>query len=161
MSKLFHSPRRPFRPVFQLFCGPSRRLIRVARGARIGNFIFVGHRWSDKSKRVRSHLNICHCRLNLWHVAGNTTTARRTPLVMRVIFNGGGAWAIQGHGAVTIHAKLVGWFSQLSVILASMYVVTAKASHAATVHHALNESVSLHSILMRRAIRIVRESLLT
>jgi hypothetical protein len=43
VSKLVHSPWRPFRPVFQLFCGPSRRLVRVARGARIGNFMFGPH----------------------------------------------------------------------------------------------------------------------
>lgn len=76
---------------------------------------------------------------------------------MCVLFDGGCTRAIQRHRAVTIHAYLIGWLAQLRVVVRSVYVVTAKACDAATVHYALHEIISLHPVLVCRGIREMRE----
>ena len=82
--------------MLQSIGGPSSALVRVTRRAGIRNFIFVGHQWCNERKSVCSYLDIRDCCLNLWHVAGDTTSPRRAFLVVRVLFDGRGPRAIQG-----------------------------------------------------------------
>ena len=138
--------------MLQSIGGPSSALVRVTRRAGIRNFIFVGHQWCDERKSVCSYLDIRDCCLDLWHVAGDTTSPRRAFLVVRVLFDGRGPRAIQGKWAVAIQAQVVGWFSQLRIVFRAMHVVATKTGHPTAVHHALNEIISLHPVLVRRAI---------
>ena len=157
LLKSVHTPRRSLWPVLQGLRGPSRSFVRVAHRAGIRNFIFVGHRWSDEGKRMRSNFDVRDSSLNFRHMAGNATTAGRAFLMMRVLFDGGGAWTVQGKRAVTIHANLVRWFSQLRIVVRSVHVVATKARDAATVHHALYEIIALHAVFVSGAIREMRE----
>ena len=76
---------------------------------------------------------------------------------MGMLLDGSGAGTVQGKRAVAIHAQLVGRLSQLGVVIGTVHIVAAKAGHPAAVHYALYEIISLHAVLMSRAVRIVRE----
>ena len=56
--------------------GPRCGLVRVARGARIGNFIFVRHRRRDECERVRAHVDARNRHFDFRHVTGDAFTAR-------------------------------------------------------------------------------------
>lgn len=133
----------------------------MARGASVWDLIFVGHRWRYKGKRVRSHLHVRNCRLDFRHVTGDATASRRSFFVMGVLLDGAGARTIQRKRTVAIQAQLVRRLSQLRVIIRTMHVVAAKARHSAPVHYTLHEIIALHAVLVRCAVRIVRERCLT
>src|SRR5580704_1558477 len=136
-----NAPRRPLWPVLQGLCGPGCSLVRMAHRAGIRDLIFVGHRWSDEGKRMSPNLHVRNGSLDFRHMAGNATTTGRAFLMMGVLFDGSGAWTVQGKRAVTIHAELVRRFSQLRVVACSMHIVATKTGNAATVHHTLYKIV--------------------
>ncbi len=76
---------------------------------------------------------------------------------MSVLLDGAGAWTIQRKRTVAIHAQLVRWLSQLSIIVGAMDIVAAKARHSSPVHYTLNKIVSLHAVFVSRAVGKVRE----
>jgi hypothetical protein len=126
--------------------------------ARIWHFVFVGHRGRYEPKRMRSNPDIRNGGLDFRHVARNTTATRRPFLVMSMLFDGGGAWAIQRKGTVAIHTNRVPRFSQLSVIVCTVHIVTTKTGYAATVHDALYKIIPLHTVLVRGAVWEMSES---
>lgn len=150
-----HAPRRSLWPVPQSLGGPSGALVCMASRTGIRDFIFVGHCGGYEGKGMRSHLHIRNCYFDFGHVTSNATASCRVFFVMRMLFDGGGARAIQRKGTVTIHAEFVRWFSQLCVIVRAMHIVATKAGHAATVHHTLYKIIPLHTVLVRRAIGVV------
>ena len=80
--------------MLQSLRGPSGRLVRMASGARIRDFIFFGHRWRDERERVRTHLYICNCRGDFRHMTGDAIATRRPFFVMGMFFDGCCAWSI-------------------------------------------------------------------
>src|SRR5579883_985187 len=64
---------------------------------------------------------------------------------------------VRRHGAVAFQTKLVACGAKLRVVRRSVHVVTIEARHAAPVHYALHEVISLHAVLVRGAIRKMRE----
>ena len=132
----------------------------MAGGAGIGNLEFVGHGGSNESEGVGADLDIGNGRGDSGHMAGDATAASGTFLVMGVFFEGGGAGAVQRKRAVAIEAQLVGGFAELRVVIGTVYVMAAVAGDAAAVHQALDEVITLHAVLVSRAIRVVREACL-
>ena len=76
---------------------------------------------------------------------------------MRVLFDCPGARAIQRKRSMAIEANFVRRLSQLRVVFRAVRVVAAEARYAATVHHALDEIISLHAILVSSAVCIMSE----
>ena len=62
---------------------------------------------------------------------------------------------------MAIQAQLVRWLPKLSIVLCPVTVVAGKTGDSASIHHALDEVVSLHAILVSRAVRKVRKCRLT
>ena len=54
---------------------PRGGLVRVAGGARVGNFVFVRHRWSNESKCVRADEGAGNSDLDFRHVTGHALAA--------------------------------------------------------------------------------------
>src|ERR1019366_1845032 len=61
-------------------------------------------------------------------------------------------------GAVASQTNLVHRLSKFRVVLRAMHVVAVETRDAAPVHDALHEIVSLHPVLVRRAIRKMRKA---
>ena len=53
---------------------------------------------------------------------------------------------------MTIQANLISRLSQLRVVRRAMHVVAGGAGNPVAIHYALREVVSLHAILVRRAV---------
>src|ERR1700733_172185 len=62
---------------------------------------------------------------------------------------------------MAVQTEFVGGHPQLRVMACAVHIVACCAGHAMTVHHALNEIIALHTVLMRRAISEMREVGLT
>ena len=58
---------------------------------------------------------------------------------------------------MAIEAELADRFSQLRVILGSMHIVATEARNPVPIHHALHKIVSLHTVLVRCAVREMSE----
>ncbi|MGB2667364.1 MAG: hypothetical protein WAK48_25410 [Candidatus Acidiferrum sp.] len=59
---------------------------------------------------------------------------------------------------MAVHAQLVPWFSQLRIVVRAMHIVATETGHAVAVHDALYKIISLHTVLVRGAIREMSES---
>ena len=62
---------------------------------------------------------------------------------------------------MAFQAHLTGRLEQKSIIRGSVHVVTARALDSAGIHYALNKVISLHPILVGRAIGVVSKRCLT
>lgn len=58
---------------------------------------------------------------------------------------------------MAVQAELIGRLAQLSVIGCAMSVVTIETRNPATVHYALDEVITLHPVLVSRAIGVIKE----
>jgi len=58
---------------------------------------------------------------------------------------------------VTIQTKLISGLAKLRVIFRAVHVVAREAGNPVLVHYALHEVIALHAVLVRGAIRKVRE----
>jgi hypothetical protein len=90
-------------------------------------------------------------------MTSDTAASRRSFFVMRMFFERSGARAIQREWPVAIQAELVSRLSQLRVVVRAMYVVATEAGDPTAVHHALHKIISLHAILVSRAVRVMGE----
>src|SRR4029077_7619411 len=95
------------------------------------------------------------------HMTGNALASRASFLVVRMLFKSGSMRAVRARGAVTIQADLLHGLSELSVVRGPVHVVARRTGNTTPVHRALRKVVSLHAILVRRALRELVESCLT
>ena len=102
--RLLQTPGGTLGPVAHGFSCPCRGLVRVARSARIGDFVFIGHVWRDERECVSANFHVSDCGGDFRHVAGDAAASRRTFLVMCMLFESSGARAIHGKRPVTIQA---------------------------------------------------------
>ena len=58
---------------------------------------------------------------------------------------------------MTVQAELIDGLSELRITSSAMDIMTVETGYSAPVHHALNEIVALHAVLMSRAIGVVQE----
>lgn len=137
---------------------PGGGLIRVAGRARVGNFVFVRHRWSNEGKCVRADEGAGNGDLDFWHVTGHALASRRAFLVVSMFGKSCRTGTIPRVGAVAIEANFIRGLPQLRVIVRAMHIVAVKTGDAAAVHNALRKIISLHAILVRRAVRKMRET---
>ena len=91
----FQSPGRALRPVAKSVCSPSRRLVLVARGARIRDFVLIGHGGGDELKRVAVHFDVGYRSLDRWHVARHAIASNAAGFVVRVFFDGSGVRSVR------------------------------------------------------------------
>lgn len=120
----------------------------MALRAWIGNRVFVRVRWTDEGESVRANHCCAQRGLNFWHVAGDTGTAFRVLVVMRVRRQRRFARTVRRLRAVAFEAKFLCGLAQLRVVARAMHVVAIEASHAVAVHHTLYEIVPLHAVLV-------------
>ena len=132
----------------------------MTSSAGIGDLVFIGHGGSDKSEGVSADLDVGNSRGDFRHMACDATAAGGAFFVLGVLFDRGGAGAVQRKWAVAIEAQLVGGFAELRVVIGTVCVMAAEAGDAAAVHQALDEVIALHAVLVCRAIRVVREACL-
>ena len=142
-----------------LFC-PGRRPVLVTSRTGIGNGILVRHFWGDEAesgsvnKRPRNTFSF-----NRMHVAGDALASGAATFVVRVLLKSRRARPVGQTRSVTGKAELVAVDrrAQLRVVIGPVNVVATETCDAAPIHHALHEVVSLHAILMGRAVRKMRE----
>ena len=78
-------------------------------GARVGNFVFIGHRRRDETERVRVDESVGQTfGFDRGHAAGHALAAGAARGVVRVFFDRRGAWAVARHGRVAIQAEFIG-----------------------------------------------------
>src|ERR1700731_3016452 len=104
---LLQSPRRTLWPVAHGFGGPGGGFVGVAGGARVGDFVFVGHVRRDEGERVGADFHVGDGGGDFRHVTGDATAAGGTFFVVRVLFEGGGARTIERKRAVAVQADLI------------------------------------------------------
>ena len=138
--------------------GPRGRSVRVAGCARIRNFVLVGHRRRDEGERVSTYENARNRNFNFGHVTCDALATFGIVLMVRVLCESRLARTIPRAGAVTIQAYFIGRLTKLRVIFCSVRIVTIKAGNAAAVHHALDEVIALHAVLVRRAVGKMSET---
>src|SRR5215469_10198947 len=78
--------------------------------------------------------------------------------MMRMFFERGRVGAIRGCWSMTIQADPVCRLAELRIVLGAMYIVARCAGDPAPVHHTLGKVISLHTILMSRAVGEIIES---
>ena len=139
------------------FGGPGGGFVRVASGARVGDFVFVGHVGCDEGKGVGADFHVGDGGGDFGHVAGDATAAGGTFFVVGVLFESGGARTIEGERVVAVEADLIAGFSELCVVVGAMHIVATEAGDAAAVHYALNEVISLHAVFVGGAVGEMRE----
>lgn len=125
--------------------------------ARVRNFIFCCHARRDEAKRVTADIDVGDGLLDFRHVTVDAIAARRSSLVVRMLLDAGRVRPVRGAGSVTLQADHAGGLQEIGAIGSSMNVVAAKTRNPASVHHALNEVVALHSILVCSFVREVGE----
>ena len=144
-------------PRLQLLQCPSGGFVRVARGARIRNFVFVGHRRRDERESVRvNHTSAISSRSRA--CGRRRIGCPAAVLVMRVLFDRRRAWAVRRDGPWQSRQSCIGWLAQLRVVVGAMNIVAIEAGDAAAIHHALHEIVALHAVLVRGAVGEMSES---
>jgi hypothetical protein len=154
---LLQTPGRALWPVAHCFGGPGGGFVFVTVGAGIGDLVFVGHVGRDEGEGVGADFHIGDGGGDSGHVAGDAAAAGGTFFVVGVLFDRGGARAVERERAVAVEADLVAGLAELRVILGAVNVVTAEAGDAAAVHHALHEVISLHAVFVGGAIGEMRE----
>ena len=77
--------------------------------------------------------------------------------MMRVRLDARGVRTVGRRRSVACQANLVCRFDQVGVIFGAVDIMAAEARDATAVHHALDEVVALHPILMTRSIGEMRE----
>ena len=77
------------------FGGPGGGFVFVTLSTRVGDFVFVGHVWRDERKCVGADFHVGDGGFDFWHVAGNAAAAGGTFFVVRVLFDRGGARAVE------------------------------------------------------------------
>ena len=84
-----HAPWGSSFPCQQLFVGPVRGLVRMARVTRIGNVVLVRHRRRDELEGMRPDERARYTfRLDLRHVAGHTLAAGSSIFVVSMFLQG-------------------------------------------------------------------------
>lgn len=145
---LLNPPRRSLRPSSQGLCCPCTRLVCVAGDTRVRYFVLVTHRRCDEAKSVRPHIDARDGHFYFGHVTRNALASGAAILMVCVLGEGSGPWAVLRVRSVAVQANFIGRLSQLRVIFGAMNVMATEASNTAPVHHALHKVVTLHTIFM-------------
>ena len=95
---------------------------------------------------------------DLRHVAADTFAARGAGFVVRVLLDGRRPWPVARIRAVALQAHGIRRLQEIGIVCRSMNIMAAKAGHSVRVHRARDEIISLHPVLVRGAVREVRES---
>jgi len=98
---------------------------------------------------------------DLRHVAGYALTAGAAVLVVGVFRESRGVGAVGRRRPMTVQAELVNRLSELSIVLRAVYVMAGRAGDTVFVHDTLHKIVALHPVLVRGAVREVREARLS
>ena len=98
---------------------------------------------------------------NCRHMTGRASTARAAGRVVRVLLDAGGMRPILCVGAVACQAHCILRFAQHRLVFCAVRIVAAETGDAARIHQALNEIVALHAVLVRGAVRKMREARFT
>ena len=77
--------------------------------------------------------------------------------MMRVRLDARGVRTVRRRRSVACQANLVRRFDQVGVVFGAVDVMATEAGHPAPIHHALDEVVALHPILVTRSIGEMRE----
>ena len=137
---------------------PRVILVRVTGGAGIGDIHALTLRRSDEPERVAGDIHFADGLGDLGHMTGHTLAARAAKLVMGMFLNARRMRPILRIWAVAGRANLRNGLAQHGLILCAMWIVAAETGNATIVHQALGEIVALHPVLVRRAIREMREA---
>lgn len=96
---------------------------------------------------------------DLRHMASDTLTASTVGSVMRVLLERA-AGTCRRLRAVAGQTKIISGPDQLCIVRRSMNVMTRPTAYPLPIHGTRNEIVALHSVLVGRAFRPVRERFL-
>ena len=145
-----HPPGRNSPPPSQLLCSPLRRLILMARSARIRNPRLFRLQRSNKPERMRAHKIVLDRLLDLRHMARHARAPRaplgmvrmfahRPPKPRRILLRLG----------MAPQAKRIPRSNQIRRILSAVHLVAIEAPHLPVIHIALHKIIPLHPVLMR------------
>ena len=131
----------------------------MTRSAWIGNLVLVRHRRRDELKSVSVNKS-CRWtfRFNRWHVARDAVVAGAAGRVMGVLLNRDDVVRSVGRARVVAgEAQIPGRFDRVGVVRRPVDLMTAEAGHTAPIHHAFDEIVALHPVLVPGAVCKVHE----
>ena len=98
---------------------------------------------------------------DLRHVAGYALTAWAAVLVVGMLLQTRGVWAIRRCRPMTVQAEFVHRLSKLRIVLGAMHIMAGRACDTVLVHNALHEVIPLHSVLVCGSVREMGERRLT
>lgn len=129
----------------------------MTNDARIGNLQCIRSCRGNELEGLGADVHIGNRLFDLRHVTGNTFVSGTGGRVMGVRFEGRRPRAIGRVWTVALKTENSSRLDEVRVVFRAMHIVTAKAAHAVGIHLAGNEIVSLHPILVGRAVTKMRE----
>src|SRR4029078_304664 len=157
---LIHTPYRTITPAGKCLSSPRCVVILVANVAGVRDLQRIRFAGRYEVKGMAADVYVGDRLLDLRHVAGRALAVRTVRLVMRVGFDRFGVRTILRFWAMARAANIVARCTEERLVFRTVDVVTREARYAARVHQALYEVVTLHAVLVRRAIWEMREGLL-
>ena len=151
--RLVHTPGGHTGPTLQSLPCPLRGLIRVTCCARVRDLVLIRHFRCDEIKRMAANIDVGNRHFNFRHVARDTLTARAPRLMVSVGLDRWSVWPILGSGSMAGQAHLRSRSPEICVVVSAVHIVTTEAGHTTPIHQALHKVISLHPVLMARAIR--------
>src|SRR5579872_7436467 len=124
----------------------------MAHIARIGDLQALGPGGRDEAEGMAANVHTRNGLLDFRHVAGDALAAGAARFMVSVLLDGRRTRAVGRTRTVTIEAQNIDGFEQVGVVFSAMHIVASEAGHAAGIHHAIHEIITLHSILVARAV---------
>src|SRR5882672_6378785 len=106
---------------------------------------------------MTSNIDVCDLRLDLWHVTADALAALAVCRVMRVLLQGHGMRSVVGTCTVTGETELVEnhRLPEIRIIARPVNIVAVVTGDPARIHQALNKIISLHPVLVSRAVAVM------
>ena len=156
---LLYSPGRHILPTTELRGSPREALVSMTKSARIRNFVRSRHSGGNEAEGVTAHVLIRKRLLNLRHVARNAFPAGTAWFMVRMFFDGARVRSVRRTRTVAFEAHHVCRLDQQCLILCAMHIVATETLYAARVHHASDEIIALHAVLVSGSVREIHERL--
>jgi len=129
----------------------------VTAGTRIRDLELVGHRRRDERERMTADVHVRDRLLDFRHVTRHAVAPCAAARMVGMVLERRGMWSVWRRRAVAGQADITRWLDQQRVIRSPVRVVATEAGDTAAIHHARDEIVALHPILVSSAVRKMRE----
>src|SRR5262249_5508785 len=127
-------------------------------GARVRHLRDLSRAGRNEAEGVAADVHVGDGLFDARHVARDALAAGAPGLMVRVLFEGRSTRAVGRAGAMAFEADGVRRLDEVGRIGRAVDVVATEAGHAAGIHHAADEIVALHAVLVGGAVGEVGEA---